>query len=178
MLKSLKLVSSRRSVTLARTMATRVVGIQSGNAVDGIDVGIFDFEDPTPSKEDPRLINTPIKYETLANKTYAYTPVAAPRPTCAILYLGRTAPRGRNSVPPVGKAADTTLVVLQEEREYVLGLRRLGLEDGNDYAVGTYKMGEWFAKRVNDLIAETGIPKVPLSALPTPVSHSPVCGCT
>lgn len=48
----------------------------------------------------------------------------------------------------------------QEEREYVLGLRRMALPDGNDYAVGTYKMGEWFAKRVNDLIAETGIPKV------------------
>lgn len=76
MIRGLQLVAARGGRTFSRSMATRVVGIQSGNAVDGIDVGIFDFEDPIPSAEDPKLINTPIKYETLANKTYAYTPVS------------------------------------------------------------------------------------------------------
>ena len=34
----------------------RIVGIQSGNAVDGIDVGIFDFEPLVRSAEDPRAL--------------------------------------------------------------------------------------------------------------------------
>ena len=41
----------------------------------------------------------------------------------------------------------------------MLGLRAMRLEDGNEYAEGNYKFGEWFAKRVNDLLAEAGVDK-------------------
>lgn len=54
----------------------RIVGVQSGNAVDGIDVGIFDFHIvPTPrgKDEDPRKITSPIVFKTLANKTFPFT---------------------------------------------------------------------------------------------------------
>jgi len=121
----MKLAMKRASTRMLRTMSTRmmstrVIGIQSGNAVDGIDVGVFDFEEPTTDPSDDRLVNTPIPYKTIANKTYPYT---------------------------------------EEERNYVLSLRRMALEDGNDYAIGTYKMGEWFAKRTLQLLEEEGIPK-------------------
>eukprot|EP00658_Telonema_sp_P-2_P012159 TRINITY_DN14631_c0_g1_i4.p1 TRINITY_DN14631_c0_g1~~TRINITY_DN14631_c0_g1_i4.p1 ORF type:complete len:457 (-),score=117.38 TRINITY_DN14631_c0_g1_i4:277-1647(-) len=53
---------------------TRVVGVQSGNAVDGIDVGIFDFGEPVVSTQDPRNVVAPIPYTTLANKTFNFTP--------------------------------------------------------------------------------------------------------
>jgi hypothetical protein len=73
----------------------RVMGIQSGNAVDGIDVGIFDFEPPVRSATDPRALVGSLQYTTVANKTYSFTP---------------------------------------EMRQYVLGLRAMRLEDGNEYA--------------------------------------------
>ena len=47
----------------------RVMGIQSGNAVDGIDVGIFDFEPPVRSSIDPRALAGSLEYTTVANKT-------------------------------------------------------------------------------------------------------------
>ncbi len=104
----------------------RVVGVQSGNAVDGIDVGIFDFEPLVRDPSDPRRLAGSIKYTTIANKTFPFTP---------------------------------------EERQYVLGLRAMRLENGNEYAEGNYKFGEWCAKRVNDLIAETGVPKDSISLI-------------
>ena len=56
------------------TRTMRVMGIQSGNAVDGIDVGIFDFEPPVRSGSDPRALAGSLKYTTVANKTYSFTP--------------------------------------------------------------------------------------------------------
>ena len=56
------------------TRTMRVMGIQSGNAVDGIDVGIFDFEPPVRSSSDPRALAGSLKYTTVANKTYSFTP--------------------------------------------------------------------------------------------------------
>ena len=98
----------------------RVIGIQSGNAVDGIDVGIFDFEPLERDSTDPQKLAKPLKYRTVANKTFSFT---------------------------------------KEQREYVLGLRGLKLEDGNEYARGNYKMGEWCAENVNALLEETNISK-------------------
>ena len=100
----------------SRTM--RVMGIQSGNAVDGIDVGIFDFEPPVRSDSDPRALVGSLNYTTVANKTYSFTP---------------------------------------EMRQYVLGLRAMRLEDGNDYAKGNYEMGEWMANAANNILEEEGI---------------------
>jgi anhydro-N-acetylmuramic acid kinase len=53
---------------------TRVVGLQSGNAVDGIDVGVFEFEPVVRSSTDPRVLAAPLKYKTIANKTFSFTP--------------------------------------------------------------------------------------------------------
>jgi len=50
--------------------AMRVIGIQSGNAVDGFDVGIFDFEPAVISDVDERRLAEPLKYKVLANKTF------------------------------------------------------------------------------------------------------------
>jgi 1,6-anhydro-N-acetylmuramate kinase len=108
----------------AQTM--RVVGVQSGNAVDGIDVGIFDFDPLVRNPSDSRSLAASLNYTTLANKTYSFTP---------------------------------------EERQYVLGLRAMRLEDGNEYAEGNYKFGEWIADRVNRLIEESGIPKESISLI-------------
>eukprot|EP00519_Triparma_laevis_P013394 CAMPEP_0182490054 /NCGR_PEP_ID=MMETSP1321-20130603/34_1 /TAXON_ID=91990 /ORGANISM="Bolidomonas sp., Strain RCC1657" /LENGTH=1079 /DNA_ID=CAMNT_0024692183 /DNA_START=288 /DNA_END=3527 /DNA_ORIENTATION=+ len=96
----------------------RVVGVQSGNAVDGIDVGIFDFDPLVRNPSDPRALAQSLNYTTVANKTFPFTP---------------------------------------EERNYVLGLRAMRLEDGNEYAEGNYKFGDWCAQRVNDLLDETGV---------------------
>ena len=41
--------------------------------------------------------------------------------------------------------ANKTFSFTKEQREYVLSLRGLKLEDGNEYARGNYKMGEWCA---------------------------------
>ena len=98
----------------------RIIGVQSGNAVDGIDVGIFDFEPLERDLEDPHKLSKPLKYKTIANKTFSFT---------------------------------------KEQREYVLSLRGLKLEDGNEYARGNYKMGEWCAENVNALLKETNISK-------------------
>ena len=66
---------TRRVRTLFSTHTHRVIGLQSGNAVDGIDVGIFDFE-PVGAKrsaEDRRKVLGGLRYTTLANKTYSFT---------------------------------------------------------------------------------------------------------
>ena len=52
---------------------TRVVGLQSGNAVDGIDVGVFDFEAPVRSAADSRSLQGGLNYRTVANKTFAFS---------------------------------------------------------------------------------------------------------
>jgi len=98
----------------------RVIGLQSGNAVDGIDVGIFDFEPLNRHAADPRKLAGTVKYTTVANKTFPFTP---------------------------------------EERNWVLGLRKLRLEDGNEYAIANYRFGEWFADRALRLLKESGIDK-------------------
>jgi anhydro-N-acetylmuramic acid kinase len=110
------------SVSLRRgnSQNMRVIGIQSGNAVDGIDVGIFDFEPLNRHPDDPRKLAGSLNYTTIANKTYPFTP---------------------------------------EERNWVLGLRAMALENGNEYAEGNYKFGEWLADRALRLIDETGIDK-------------------
>lgn len=102
------------------SQSMRVIGIQSGNAVDGIDVGIFDFEPLNRSAKDPRMLNGSIQYKTVANKTFPFT---------------------------------------AEERNWVLGLRAMRLTDGNEYAVGNYRFGEWCADRALQLLEETGIDK-------------------
>ena len=51
---------------------TRVVGLQSGNAVDGIDVGVFDFEPPVRSSDDPRALQGSLSYRAIANKTFEH----------------------------------------------------------------------------------------------------------
>lgn len=113
---------SKNSDTSPRgnSQTMRVVGVQSGNAVDGIDVGIFDFEPLVRSQTDPRALAKSLKYTTIANKTFPFTP---------------------------------------EERQYVLGLRAMRLENGNEYAEGNYKFGDWFAQCVNDLLVEAGVDK-------------------
>jgi anhydro-N-acetylmuramic acid kinase len=98
----------------------RVMGIQSGNAVDGIDVGIFDFEPLNRSAKDPRMLQGSIQYKTVANKTFSFS---------------------------------------AEERNYVLGLRAMRLENGNEYAEGNYKFGYWCAEKALQLIEESGIDK-------------------
>ena len=70
------------------------------------------------SQTDPRALAKSLKYTTVANKTFPFTP---------------------------------------EERQYVLGLRAMRLENGNEYAEGNYKFGDWCAGRVNDLLAEAGV---------------------
>jgi anhydro-N-acetylmuramic acid kinase len=110
------------SVSMRRgnSQSMRVIGIQSGNAVDGIDVGIFDFEPLNRDPNDPRKLAGSLKYTAIANKTYPFTP---------------------------------------EERKYVLGLRAMNLKDGNEYAEGNYKFGEWLSDRALRLLDETGIDK-------------------
>jgi ribosomal protein S18 acetylase RimI-like enzyme len=55
------------------TRPMRVVGVQSGNAVDGIDVGIFDFAPLRRSSEDPRQLERGLEYSVVANKTFPFT---------------------------------------------------------------------------------------------------------
>jgi len=98
----------------------RVIGLQSGNAVDGLDVGIFDFEPVERDLTDPRALKGSLKYKTIANKTFPFTP---------------------------------------EQRSYVLALRAMKHADGKEYAKANYRMGEWFAKAVNDLLQESGVDK-------------------
>ena len=60
-----------------RPLPMRIVGIQSGNAVDGIDVGVFDLPPPrrsTASGSDPRALLGRLDYKTVANKTFTFTP--------------------------------------------------------------------------------------------------------
>jgi len=97
-----------------------VVGCQSGNAVDGIDVGIFEFQPLVRSKSDPRALDKSMEYKVLANKTFSFT---------------------------------------KQEREYILNLRAMRLENGVGYAEGNYKIGEWCAKCINSIISESGIDK-------------------
>jgi hypothetical protein len=52
----------------ARVKPMRIVGIQSGNAVDGIDVGVFEF--PPPRRDlspgaDPRQLVGALDYKTV-----------------------------------------------------------------------------------------------------------------
>jgi len=114
----LKRQSKKASFMNGRKM--RVVGLQSGNAVDGIDVGVFDFEPIERSETDPRALAGPLKYTTIANKTYPFT---------------------------------------AEMRNYVLGLRALDRPDGVEYAEGNYKLGDWFADAVNNVLEENKIDK-------------------
>jgi anhydro-N-acetylmuramic acid kinase len=106
--------------TLTNQATMRVVGLQSGNAVDGLDVGVFEFTPAATDPSDPRALSAPLEYKVLANKTYPFTP---------------------------------------EQRQYVLGLRAMNRPDGNDYAVANYRLGEWFADAVNNVLAENNIDK-------------------
>eukprot|EP00927_Polykrikos_kofoidii_P000997 TRINITY_DN10364_c0_g1_i1.p1 TRINITY_DN10364_c0_g1~~TRINITY_DN10364_c0_g1_i1.p1 ORF type:complete len:558 (-),score=103.53 TRINITY_DN10364_c0_g1_i1:32-1705(-) len=116
---------------------TRIVGVQSGNAVDGLDVGIFDFwEEPAfpedtlatekieskRSEGEPRNFflgglkaETRLRYKTLANKTFSYN---------------------------------------QERRNYILNLRKMNLDDGKAYAEANYEFGRWCGEAVNALIED------------------------
>jgi anhydro-N-acetylmuramic acid kinase len=114
----LKCTREMKTNNLPPAKAMRVIGIQSGNAVDGIDVGIFDFEPVQRDGTDPRKVGSQLKYTTLANKTFTFSP---------------------------------------EQRNLVLGLRSLALEDGNDYARGNYIMGEWMADNALALMKEANI---------------------
>lgn len=114
----LKFASNAAKQPLGNATTMRVIGLQSGNAVDGIDVGIFDFEPPHRSALDPRALAGSIRYRTIANKTFSFTP---------------------------------------EERQWVLKLRAMRLENGNGYAEGNYQFGEMFADRVNRILAESGV---------------------
>ena len=58
----LKFVSNAAKRPLGNSTTMRVVGIQSGNAVDGIDVGLFDFEPLNRSETDSRALAGSIKY--------------------------------------------------------------------------------------------------------------------
>lgn len=69
----LKKQSGRAAMMTRENRKMRVVGLQSGNAVDGIDVGVFDFEPLKRDPNDPRALAAPLKYNTLANKTYSFT---------------------------------------------------------------------------------------------------------
>ena len=51
----------------------RVLAIQSGNAIDGIDVGIFDFEPPHKSAANVRQLGRPLRYRAVASETYPFT---------------------------------------------------------------------------------------------------------
>lgn len=51
----------------------RVIGIQSGNAVDGIDVGVFEFAPLERAADDPRKLAKSLTYTTLANKTFSFS---------------------------------------------------------------------------------------------------------
>jgi len=140
----------------AKLALTRVVGVQSGNAVDGIDVGIFDFEEPICDAKDPRLVTAPIKYTTLANKTFTYT--AEEREYVLSLRRMRFVTTSSSNCPGSDRLSllASALTLIVESMTPRLSHR---LEDGNEYALAHYKMGEWFAKRVNDLIEESGISK-------------------
>ena len=70
----LKCTRDSKENVLGKAKGMRVIGIQSGNAVDGIDVGIFDFEPVTRDSQDPHKLGGPLKYTTLANKTFPFTP--------------------------------------------------------------------------------------------------------
>jgi len=112
-------VAAKRS----KELKMRVVGLQSGNAVDGIDVGVFDITLRDADKIDKLDLNSfagKISYETIANKTFSFT---------------------------------------EDERNFVLKLRALSCEDGNDYALANYELGRMFADRVNRLLEEEGIDK-------------------
>lgn len=98
----------------------RVIGIQSGNAVDGIDVGIFEFEPLDRHPDDARALAGSLKYTTLANQTFSFTP---------------------------------------EQRQWVLGLRAMNREDGNEYAEANYKLGEMMADNALALLSSAGIDK-------------------
>lgn len=112
--------SVQHNAIRGNTRPMRVIGIQSGNAVDGIDVGIFEFEPLTRHPDDPRALAGSINYKTLANQTFAFTP---------------------------------------EERQWVLGLRAMNREDGNEYAEANYKLGEMMADNALKLLESAGIDK-------------------
>lgn len=123
---------------------TRIIGVQSGNAVDGLDVGIFDFRETNPqasgtsssdldAKKGIRTATPPrnlfigkdvgIAYTTLANKTYEFTGDHAGR------------------------------------RDVILKMRTMAVPDGREYAAANYEFGRWLAECINKLIEESGIPK-------------------
>lgn len=59
-----------------RPKVMRVIGVQSGNAVDGIDIGVFDFPPPRRSKaigSDQRVLIGKLNYKIIANKTFSFT---------------------------------------------------------------------------------------------------------
>jgi hypothetical protein len=59
--------------------------------------------------------------------------------------------------------ANKTFSFSPEQRQYVLGLRALNREDGNDYAIANYRLGEWMADNALSLLAEAGIDKDTIS---------------
>lgn len=94
----------------------RVLGLQSGNACDGIDAGLFEFEEP--EHDGRKNITAPVRYKVLANRTFGFD---------------------------------------KERRDYVLGLRAMRLVDGNEYAVGNYRFGEWCADAALELCKGAGV---------------------
>merc|ERR1712205_232083 len=61
--------------------------------------------------------------------------------------------------------ANKTFSFTPEIRQYVLGLRAMRLENGNEYAEGNYKFGEWFADNALALLEESGIDKSTVSLI-------------
>ena len=62
------------SMRRGNSQSMLVVGVQSGNAVDGIDVGLFEFEPLVRSADDARQLGQSLRYTTVANKTFPFTP--------------------------------------------------------------------------------------------------------
>ena len=50
------MLKTGREVQPTSQKVMRVIGVQSGNAVDGIDVGVFDFEPVTTHKTHAHLL--------------------------------------------------------------------------------------------------------------------------
>lgn len=67
------LATFNETVPRGNRTTMRVIGVQSGNAVDGLDVGIFDFEPVERNSSDPRALKQSIRYTTLANKTFPFS---------------------------------------------------------------------------------------------------------
>ena len=113
--------------------------------VDGIDVGVFEFEPVHRSAADPRALVGALQYTTLANKTFAYT--AEERQWV----LGLRAMDRKVRPAPAGSACSSFSSSFAQHA--------VCPQDGNDYAIANYRFGEWFAERVLQLLQESGIPK-------------------